>query len=74
MFDNPYINGDTLCNYLQSMKKIPILSPLLNIIHTDMDKDQQQSKVIKSADEEVSSIVNIFLENYALVVKVLLMV
>ena len=74
MFDNPYINGDTLCNYLQSMKKIPILSPLLNIIHTDMDKDQQQSKVIKSADEEVSSIVNIFVENYALVVKVLLMV
>ena len=74
MFDNPYINGDTLCNYLQSMKKIPILSPLLNIIHTDMDKDQQQSKVIKSADEEVSSIVNIFLENYALVIKVLLMV
>ena len=39
-----------------------------------MDKDQQQSKVIKSADEEVSSIVNIFLENYALVIKVLLMV
>ena len=74
MFDNPYINGDTLCNYLQSMKKIPILSPLLNIIHTGMDKDQQQSKVIKSADEVVSSIVNIFLENYALVIKVLLMV
>ena len=74
MFDNPYINGDTLCNYLQSMKKIPILSPLLNIIHTGMDKDQQQSKVIKSTDEVVSSIVNIFLENYALVIKVLLMV
>ena len=74
MFDNPYINGDTLCNYLQSMKKIPILSPLLNIIHTGMDKDQQQSKVIKSTDEVVGSIVNIFLENYALVIKVLLMV
>ena len=74
MFDNPYINGDTLCNYLQSMKKILILSPLLNIIHTGMDKDQQQSKVIKSADEVVSSIVNIFLENYALVIKDLLMV
>ena len=56
------------------VKKIPILSPLLNIIHTGMDKDQQQSKVIKSADEVVSSIVNIFLENYALVIKVLLMV
>ena len=54
------------------VKKIPILSPLLNIIHTGMDKDQQQSKVIKSADEVVSSIVNIFLENYALVIKVLL--
>ena len=56
------------------MKKILILSPLLNIIHTGMDKDQQQSKVIKSADEVVSSIVNIFLENYALVIKDLLMV
>ena len=33
-----------------------------------MDKDQQQSKVIKSADEVVSSIVNIFLENYVLVI------
>ena len=50
------------------VKKIPILSPLLNIIHTGMDKDQQQSKVIKSADEVVSSIVNIFLENYVLVI------
>ena len=56
------------------VKKIPILSPLLNIIHTGMDKDQQQSKVIKNADEVVSSIVNIFLGNYALVIKVLLMV
>ena len=56
------------------VKKIPILSPLLNIIHTGMDKDQQQSKVINSADEVVSSIVNIFLENYVLVIKVLLMV
>ena len=56
------------------VKKILILSPLLNIIHTGMDKDQQQSKVIKSADEVVSSIVNIFLENYALVIKDLLMV
>ena len=43
------------------VKKIPILSPLLNIIHTGMDENQQQSKVNKSADEVVSSIVNIFL-------------
>ena len=34
-----------------------------------MDENQQQSKVNKSADEVVSSIVNIFLANYALVVK-----
>ena len=46
------------------VKKIPILSPLLNIIHTGMDENQQQSKVNKSADEVVSSIVNIFLTNY----------
>ena len=51
------------------VKKIPILSPLLNIIHTGMDENQQQSKVNKSADEVVSSIVNIFLTNYALVIK-----
>ena len=50
-------------------EKIPILSPLLNIIHTGMDENQQQSKVNKSADEVVSSIVNIFLANYALVIK-----
>ena len=34
-----------------------------------MDENQQQSKVNKSADEVVSSIVNIFLAKYALVVK-----
>ena len=51
------------------VKKIPILSPLLNIIHTGMDENQQQSKVNKSADEMVSSIVNIFLTNYALIIK-----
>ena len=51
------------------VKKIPILSPLLNIIHTGMDENQQQSKVNKSANEVVSSIVNIFLTNYALVLK-----
>ena len=51
------------------VKKIPILSPLLNIIHTGMDENQQQSKVNKSADEVVGSIVNIFLANYALVIK-----
>jgi len=50
-------------------KKIPILSPLLNIIHTGMDENQQQSKENKSADEVVSSILNIFLANYALVIK-----
>ena len=47
------------------VKKIPILSP----IHTGMDKNYQQSKVNKSADEVVSSIVYIFLANYALVMK-----
>ena len=52
-----------------SVKKIQILSPLLNIIHIGMDEDQQQSKVNKSADEVVSSIVNIFLANYILVTK-----
>ena len=51
------------------VKKIPILSPLLNIIHTGMDENQQQSKENKSADEVVSSILNIFLANYALVIK-----
>ena len=51
------------------VKKIPILSPLLNIIHTGMDENQQQSKVNKSANEVVSSIVNIFLTNYVLVIK-----
>ena len=51
------------------VKKIPILSPLLNIIHTGMDENQQQSKVNKSANEVVSSIVNIFSTNYALVIK-----
>ena len=51
------------------VKKIPILSPLLNIIHTGMDENQQQSKVNKSANEVVSAIVNIFLTNYALVIK-----
>ena len=52
-----------------SVEKIQILSPLLNIIHTGMDENQQQSKVNKSADEVVSSIVNIFLTNYVLVIK-----
>ena len=52
-----------------SVEKIQILSPLLNIIHTGMDENQQQSKVNKSADEVLSSIVNIFLTNYALVIK-----
>ena len=52
-----------------SVKKILILSPLLDIIHTGMDEDQQQSKVNKSANEIVSSIVNIFLANYSLVIK-----
>ena len=47
-----------------SVEKIQILSPLLNIIHTGMNENQQQSKVNKSADEVVSSIVNIFLTNY----------
>ena len=51
------------------VKKIPILSPLLNIIHTGMDENQQQSKVNKSANEVVSSIVNMFLTNYALIIK-----
>ena len=51
------------------VKKIPILSPLLNIIHTGMDENQQQSKVNKSANEVVSAIVNIFSTNYALVIK-----
>ena len=51
------------------VKKIPILSPILNIIHTGMDKNHQQGKVNKSADEVVSSIVYIFLANYALVMK-----
>ena len=67
VFGDPYISGDTLCNYL--CIEIPILSPLLNFIHTGMDENQQQSKVNKSADEVVSSIVNIFLANYALVIK-----
>ena len=52
-----------------SVEKIQILSPLLNIIYTGMDENQQQSKVNKSADEVVSSIVNIFLTNYVLVIK-----
>ena len=52
-----------------SVNKIQILSPLLNIIHIGMDEDQQQSKVNKSADEVVSSIVNISLANDALVIK-----
>ena len=34
-----------------------------------MDENQQQSKANKSADEVVSSIVNIFLHYYALVIK-----
>ena len=50
-------------------EKTPILSPLLNIIHTGMDENQQQSKVNKSANEVVSAIVNIFSTNYALVIK-----
>ena len=45
-------------------KKILFLSPILNIIHTGMDENHQQSKVNKSADEVV-----IFLANYALVMK-----
>ena len=52
-----------------SVEKIQILSPLLNIIHTGMDENQQQSKVNKSANEVVGSIVNIFLANYTLVIK-----
>ena len=52
-----------------SVEKIQILSPLLNIIHTGMDENQQQSKVNKSADEVVSSIVNIFLTNYVQFIK-----
>ena len=52
-----------------SVEKIQILSPLLNIIHTGMDENQQQSKVNKSANEVVSAIVNIFSTNYALVIK-----
>ena len=67
MFGDPYISGETLCNYL--CVEIPILSLFLNFIHTGMDKNQQQSKANKSSDEVVSSIVNIFLANYALVIK-----
>ena len=63
-----HISMETLSATI-SVKKIQILSPLLNIIHIGMDEDQQQSKVNKSADEVVSSIVNIFLANYALVIK-----
>ena len=62
-----HISMETLSATI-SVQKIPILSPLLNIIHTGMDENQQQSKVNKSTDEVVSSIVNIFLANYALVV------
>ena len=68
MFGNPYIIGDTLCNYLCEENTNP-LTLTYNIIYTGMDENQQQSKVNKSADEVVSSIVNIFLANYALVVK-----
>ena len=63
-----HISMETLSATI-SVKKIQILSPLLNIIHIGMDEDQQQSKVNKSADEVVSSIVNIFLANYILVMK-----
>ena len=48
------------------VKKIPILSPLFNFIHTGMDENLKQSKVNKSANVVASSIVNIFLANYAL--------
>ena len=41
----------------------------LNIIHTGVDENQQQSKVNKSADEVVGSIVNISLANDALIIK-----
>ena len=68
VFGNPYIIGDTLCNYLCEENTNPF-TLTYNIIYTGMDENQQQSKVNKSADEVVSSIVNIFLANYALVVK-----
>ena len=55
------------------VKKILFLSPILNIIHTGMDENHQQSKVNKSADEVVSSIVYIFLANYALVMRTYLL-
>ena len=67
MFSDPYISGETLCNYL--CVENTNLSPLLNFIHTSMDENQQQSKANKSADEVVNSTVNIFLANYALVIK-----
>ena len=66
MFGNPYINEDTLCNYLCEENNNPFT---LNIIHTGVDENQQRSKVNKSADEVVSSIVNISLANDALVIK-----
>ena len=61
------ISGDTLYNYL--CIENTILSSLLNIIHTGMNENQQQSKVNKSANEVVSSIVNFFLAKYALIIK-----
>ena len=61
------ISGDTLYNYL--CIENTILSSLLNTIHTGMNENQQQSKVNKSADEVVSSIVNFFLAKYALIIK-----
>ena len=66
MFGNTYINEDTLCNYLCE-ENTNLFT--LNIIHTGVDENQQQSKVNKIADEVVSSIVNISLANDALVIK-----
>ena len=66
MFGNPYINKEILCNYLCEENTNPFT---LNIIHTGVDENQQQSKVNKSADEVVGSIVNISLVNDALIIK-----
>ena len=60
------MSGDTLCNYLCVENTNPFT---LNFIHTGMDENQLQSKVNKSSNKVVSSIVNIFLANYALVIK-----
>ena len=52
------MSGDTLCNYLCVENTNPFT---LNFIHTGMDENQLQSKVNKSSNKVVSSIVNIFL-------------